>query len=311
MLAYHNDPKIKANLLAQLAAHRAADEIVRGHGYWTEGRGCAVGCTVHSGNHAEYEPRYGIPQIIAWLEDCIFEGLPIELAKEWPQRFSKAIVPGADLSLVGWKFLHWILTDKAVNPGIDHPIVRDAVRQCADVVAQFAKGIPVAASAAWSAESAASAAWSAESAEIAARSAESAEIAARSAASAESAAWSAESAAWSAASAEIAARSAESAESAEIAARSAESAAWSAEIAEIAEIAARSAASAAWSAESAASAARSAESAEIAARSAASAESAAWSAESAAWSAESAESAARSAAYILMADKLCELLNAA
>ena len=165
MLAYHNDPKIKANLLAQLAAHRAADEIVRGYGYWSGGRGCAVGCTIHSGDHAEYEPRYGIPQMIARLEDCIFEGLPLENARDWPARFSNAIVPGADLSLVGWKFLHWMLTDRSVNPGIDQPLVRDAVRQCADVIASFAKGgtadESAAASAAESAGSAASAAWSA------------------------------------------------------------------------------------------------------------------------------------------------------
>ena len=254
MLAYHNDPKIKANLLAQLAAHRAADEIVRGYGYWSGGRGCAVGCTIHSGDHAEYEPRYGIPQMIARLEDCIFEGLPLENARDWPARFSNAIVPGADLSLVGWKFLHWMLTDRSVNPGIDQPLVRDAVRQCADVIASFAKGgtadESAAASAAESAGSAASAAWSA----------------------AASAAESAGSAAWSAA------------------ASAAGSAAWSA------------AASAAWSAAESA-----AESAGSAAASAAeSAASAAWSAAaSAAWS------AAGSAAYMLMADKLCELLAAA
>ena len=160
---------------------------------------------------------FGIPVMLAHLEDRIFEGLANAEAKAWPERFMGAITPGADLSRVGWQFLHWILTDEEVNPGINHPLVRDAVKACAAVMGSLAEGVPLkkaaksAASAAWSAErSAASAAWSAASA---------AESAAESAASA---AWSAErsaerSAAWSAA--ESAERAAESA---------AESAAWSA-----------------------------------------------------------------------------------
>jgi hypothetical protein len=211
MLAYHADPKIKAAILAQLEAHARADELVKGQ-YWEDGKGCAVGCTIHSADYAEYETRFGIPQMLARLEDAIFEGLPSGKAKKWPIAFMSAIEPGTDLSLVGWKFLHWMLTDEKVNPGINHPLVRDAVKQCADVLVPLTKGEKADQSAA---RSAARSAWSA--ARSAAESARSAESAARSAA--RSAAWSAESAAWSAWSA---ARSAESA------ARSAESAAWSA-----------------------------------------------------------------------------------
>ena len=225
MLAYYNDPKIKNDILSQLADHASADEIVKGK-YWEDGKGCAIGCTIHSGNHMEYETKFGIPVMLARLEDRIFEGLPNEAAMKWPTRFMSAIEPGADLSLVGWKFQYWLLTDAEVNPGINHPLVKDSIKQCADVLIPLTKGQPVdqkaanamnaersaersAASAAWSAaESAESAAWSAESA------AESAESAARSAASAArsagSAARSAESAAWSA---ESAAESAERAES--------------------------------------------------------------------------------------------------
>ena len=72
--------------------------------------------------------------MLARLEDCIFEGLPNGKAMAWPIRFMEAVKPGADLSRVGWQFLHWVLTDKRVNPGIDHPLVKDAVRQCADVL---------------------------------------------------------------------------------------------------------------------------------------------------------------------------------
>ena len=142
LIAYHNDPQIKADILAQLAAHRAADELVKGQ-YWRNGKGCAVGCTLHSNDHAEYETRFGIPQMLAKLEDRIFEGMPDEQSQRWPERFMGAIEPGADLSCVGWKFLHWLLTDKSINPGIDHPDVADAVRQCADVLVPLTEGRPV------------------------------------------------------------------------------------------------------------------------------------------------------------------------
>ena len=218
LIAYKNNPEVKAKVLAQLEAHRAADQIVKGQ-YWEHGKGCAVGCTVHSDDHMAYERRFGIPVMLARLEDCIFEGLPNERALDWPLQFMAAIKPGQDLSLVGWKFQHWLLTDEKVNPGINHPLVCEAVKACADVLAPLIKGNPVDGSAARSAaESARSAAESARSAVW------SAAVSARSAASASSAS-SAVSAAESARSAESAAESARSARSAE-SASSASSAAY-------------------------------------------------------------------------------------
>jgi len=205
LVAYHNDPAIKANLLASLKAHAKADAIIHGT-YWEEGKGCAVGCTLESighsnhDDHMAYETKLGIPVMLARLEDTIFEGLPNGKAKAWPVRFSQAIKPGADLSLVGWKFQHWILTGSGLINDGGREDVRAAIKQCADVLVPLTKGLPVdvgvARSAVWSAESAWPAARSAaESARYAAWSAESA---ARSAESAWSAARSAESAAWSA-----------------------------------------------------------------------------------------------------------------
>jgi hypothetical protein len=228
LIAYHGEQSEKDAILAQLDLHRKADQLVKGR-YWEYGKGCAVGCTIHSGNHAEYEPRFGIPEALAWLEDRIFEHLPNEAAMEWPQRFMAAIRPGADLSLVQWQFLAGILTDASITPGIGHPIVKDTVAEIARLCAAWGNGEPVDASAAGNA--AAYAAWCA----------------------AESAAWRAANAAESAA--ESAARSA--AESAAYAANAAESAARSAAesaayAANAAESAARSAAYAAYAAESAA-----------------------------------------------------------
>ena len=188
MIAYHGKQETKDAILAQLQGHYDADEIIKGV-YWENGKGCAVGCAVHSGEHVQYETLFGIPESLARLEDRIFEGLENGKAKEWPLRFMRAVKPGADLALVQWQFLHWLITDDKVNPGINHPLVKDAIADVAKLLHAWSKGDPIDASAAASAarsaaESAASAAWSAE----------------RSAAeSAASAAWSAESAAWSAA----------------------------------------------------------------------------------------------------------------
>jgi len=245
MLAFHNDTAIKEKYLTRVAAHRAADELIHGTG-WSNGKGCAIGCTLENYDHSRYPIELGIPEILARLEDCIFEGLKNGKAQEWPERFLSAIRPGADLSRVGWQFLHWLLTRSGIG-SYDHPIVKDAVAQCAEVLLPLTRGDPVdesawsAAESAWSAaESAASAAASAASAAESAASAASAAESAASAWSAASAAWSAwsaaRSAAWSAAES-----AAESAWSAAESARSAAESAWSA-----AESAAESAASAAW-----------------------------------------------------------------
>ena len=124
MLAYHNNPKLKQDILQQLQIHHDADEIIKGV-YWENGKGCAVGCTLHSDNHQEYETRFGIPKILAHLEDAIFEGLPNDLAKTWPINFMSAIPIGADLSHVWRDFAVWLLIDpvdgviKHTNPGTE------------------------------------------------------------------------------------------------------------------------------------------------------------------------------------------------
>jgi hypothetical protein len=64
LIAFRNTAIDKPTILAQLSAHAKADEIIKGQ-YWKDGKGCAVGCTIHSGNHAEYERRFGVPQMLA------------------------------------------------------------------------------------------------------------------------------------------------------------------------------------------------------------------------------------------------------
>lgn len=34
LVAYHNDENLKKSVLAQMAAHREADTLIQGYGYW-------------------------------------------------------------------------------------------------------------------------------------------------------------------------------------------------------------------------------------------------------------------------------------
>lgn len=127
MLAFHGKQEIKDQYLERVRAHAVADELVKGR-YWQDGRGCAVGCTVHSGDHGVYETELGIPRVLARLEDVIFEALPLYLAKTWPERFLKATPVGADLSKVWPKFAIWLLTDK------DFGVIRFAEPKTRDTI---------------------------------------------------------------------------------------------------------------------------------------------------------------------------------
>src|ERR1700722_17651703 len=111
LLAFHGKSSIKTKYVKRVKAHKAADEIIKGT-YWQNGKGCAVGCTIHSSDHSAYETELGIPTLLARFEDKIFEGLPNDIAKNWPLEFLSSITPGADLSTVWPKLAVWVLTDK-------------------------------------------------------------------------------------------------------------------------------------------------------------------------------------------------------
>ena len=117
MQAFHNQQKIKDKYLDRVMVHQAADEIEKGY-YWEDGKGCAVGCTIHSEDHSQYETELGIPTWLAKVEDRIFEGLPNERAKVWPKEFLDAINVGADLEKVKIPFLIFVV--ESVREKFDH-----------------------------------------------------------------------------------------------------------------------------------------------------------------------------------------------
>jgi len=110
MLSFQGRPGEKQRVLEQLQAHYQADEIIQG-AYWEEGKGCAVGCILHSADHLEFETRFNIPEWFAKLIDSIFEGLPNEKAKLFPIDVWKAIPEGVDLEPVKWKFCVFLMEE--------------------------------------------------------------------------------------------------------------------------------------------------------------------------------------------------------
>ena len=107
MLAYHNDPTTKQEVLEQLQGYYDAEEIVR-EKCRDDGKGFSMSSIFKL---AENFNTFGIPEILAHLENVIFEGLPNEEAKNWPIRFMSSINVGADLSTVWRDFAIWLLVD--------------------------------------------------------------------------------------------------------------------------------------------------------------------------------------------------------
>jgi hypothetical protein len=305
LIAFHGDPRIKETYLARVRQHRAADELVKGQ-YWENGKGCAVGCTIHSDDHCRYETELGIPQALARLEDSIFEALPNDKAMAWPEQFLAAIPVGADLSLVTTRFLHWLLVDPVDG------VVRfaegggkAAIEQVAELFAREIEGGTVVAAewhdAATAVETAEAAAYATRAADARAAYAADAYAAVDAvnadARAANAAAFAARDAAYAS---EAAAYAAEAAEGAFAAARAANAAVYAVNAA------ARAAEAAAFAARDAAYAA---EAAAFAARAAAYAVNAAARAAAAAGYAADAFAAAYAAARIRQAEKLLELLR--
>jgi len=109
--AYDNDPEIAAQIRAQVQHHYDADEIIHGK-YWEDGKGCAVGCIVHSSDHSKFDEIFGEGgEACAYLLDALFELIPNENAKELPRRFSLAVKSGADMRMVVPQWIYWTLTE--------------------------------------------------------------------------------------------------------------------------------------------------------------------------------------------------------
>jgi len=129
--SFHGSEQVKQKYLTRVRDHRKADEIVQGQYYWKDGKGCAVGCTLHSSNHWCYEDELGVPNHLAYIQDRLFEHLPNAEAKMFPEQFLEIIPIGVDLYPVLWTFMLFTLLDEK-NGLININEDKKAIRQTAD-----------------------------------------------------------------------------------------------------------------------------------------------------------------------------------
>ena len=127
LLAYHNDPAIKAKYVGRMLIHQKADELIH-NTYWKHGKGCAVGCTIHSDNHAAYETELGMPEWFAHLEDEIFEGMSATASRRFPLRLLSAVPIGfSDWDRLYHAFCAFLLRDVCMFDRTKYPDTASAV----------------------------------------------------------------------------------------------------------------------------------------------------------------------------------------
>ena len=112
--AYHGKHTIKRKFVKRVDDHLQAAEIIHG-GYWNGERGCAIGCTIHSSDHAEYESVLGIPRWLAILEDYLFEHMKETDSYGLPGRLLEAIPIGySNWNALYHDFCAFVLREVAV-----------------------------------------------------------------------------------------------------------------------------------------------------------------------------------------------------
>lgn len=133
MKSYHNNPAIKQKYIDRVKEHQRLDNLVQGYGYWENGKGCAVGCTLEVDNyvHEQYPIELGLPEWLAHLEDHLFENLPKEDSRNWPLEFLQAIPVGVDEKVfdgVRDRFqIFWLERQKTQIEQSKYPSVVDAL----------------------------------------------------------------------------------------------------------------------------------------------------------------------------------------
>jgi hypothetical protein len=153
LISFYGKQEIKDAKIADLKKHRELDNLMQ-KSYFDRDKqkGCAVTCTMFSPEdfkslkvntsdiHGRYETQLGIPRIIARLEDRIFEGMPIDAAKEWPLKFIEAVPVGVNIEHVWRKFMIWLLIDDTA--GVIKFTKREDSRQAIRNVAEaFARSL--------------------------------------------------------------------------------------------------------------------------------------------------------------------------
>lgn len=142
LIAFHGDAAVKAFYLDRLRRHVRDDELTQGVFAWKGSKSGVVGCTIHGDDHSRYEVDLGIPEVLAYLEEIVFERLPNNEAKRFAVEFLEAIPVGADLSLVWPTVAHWLLLDpgQGVIGSAQTDETRSAIEQVASLYGRMVHG---------------------------------------------------------------------------------------------------------------------------------------------------------------------------
>lgn len=152
---------------ARVKGHEDADHLIQGYGYWKDGKGCALGCTmeVNNNSHQKFHEEIA-PEWLAHLADHLFESLQKEDARKWTGQFLDAIpvgIPYDQFNAVRDRFqIFWLERQQTQIDVKEYPQVNEASQTVIDLLNRALRG-----------EEPESAAWSA--AESAARSARNSE----------------------------------------------------------------------------------------------------------------------------------------
>ena len=215
-LAFHGDPQLASDMLAEIGKHEEADAFLRGEYFKKNGagyqgfRGCFIGCATHSYELArgadvsasydsveDVEAAFNFDPRLTKICERIFEDSSEEYANTFLRRVGEAAKSGAangvNVRLVHWKFLRWMVVDALKAHGT--PEVRRGCKKSVDVLRDLARGVNVTPR---RADAAAHAAYAAYAADAAAYAADAAAHAADAAAHAAHAAYAADAAAYAA-----------------------------------------------------------------------------------------------------------------
>ena len=134
----------KAKYLKLAKTHRTADRFSQGkwikEGKDKEGmhRGCFYGCLMQTrdGVLSSASSVMGLPEWIVRVSEKIFEGLPKDLAKEFPVKLLEAIPTTTDTEQMWKDWNYAVLMDKGHGQYKycgDNKECKKAVKQCADL----------------------------------------------------------------------------------------------------------------------------------------------------------------------------------
>jgi hypothetical protein len=112
LLSYHNNSETKKFYQSQVRQHYAHDEIIKGK-YWENGKGCAVGCLIHSSEHNKFPEILGWPEWLARLMETIFESLPNDVSRQFPLQVVDAVPIGVDLEPVKNRFCSFLMDENS------------------------------------------------------------------------------------------------------------------------------------------------------------------------------------------------------